>query len=45
MKITVEIENNIYEIDTEKDPKALNPKQIEILLNILDIPFDFNKNI
>ena len=34
MKIIVEIDNEVYEVN-EKD---LNPKQIELLAHILDIP-------
>ena len=38
MKITIETNNKIYEIDTEKTPKALNPKQIELIFHMLGIP-------
>ena len=34
MRITVEVNNEIYEINK----KDLNPKQIELLAYILDIP-------
>ena len=31
-------DNEKYEIDTDKPPNILNPKQIELIANILNIP-------
>lgn len=38
MKIIVMFDNKEYEIDTEKTPKALNSKQIELISHMLNIP-------
>ena len=36
------LDNEKYEIDTEKTPKALNPKQIELIFHMLGIPLTQN---
>ena len=38
MKIIVEVNGKQFEIDTEKTPNILNPKQIELISYMLNIP-------